>query len=394
MKKIYCLLLFIGIPFSIHAQNATIQTIINSVHIDTLMLHVAEISGEMGITINGVTDTIKSRNKNKPGNELCFKYVRDKFISYGYQVDSMSFLTTGKNIWAIKPGMVHTTQPVIICAHYDAMPATGSIAPAADDDGSGVSAVLEAARVLAAYDFEYTILFALWDEEEYSLAGSFAYAAACSTAHDTIHGVINMDAIAYDSDNDSVARVHTRPPGNSEEIADTVVAVNMDYNIGLDLILVNPGATYSDHQSFWQKNYGAVLMIQDWEGNSNPHYHLATDRLQYFNIPYYHKLARLSIGSAAAFAVPYVPSTAGIDQEISEVVKLYPNPTRDVLNIRWNTEYENIQVLDMLGKVVYTSLLVKGAKNTSIDLNGIDGGIYFVQLIKGNQQVVKRFIKN
>lgn len=398
MKKYFYAIAFVLFPITLNAQTLTIQAIIDSVNIDSLMFKVEEISGERGVFINGVEDTIYSRNRAKPGNEIAFKYIRDKLISYGYQVDSSTFGSTGgKNIWAIKPGMVYASQPVILCAHYDAMPGgvSQNVAPAADDDGSGVAAVLEAARVLAGYDFEYTIVFALWDEEEYGLAGSSNYATVADNANDTIHGVINMDAIAHDSDNDSVARVHARPPGNSEEIADTVMAVNIDYNIGLDMILVNPGATYSDHASFWNHNYGAVLMIQDWEGDPNPHYHLVSDLIDYFNIPYFHKLARLSIGSAAAFAVPYIiPVGAGIEDEIIETIKLYPNPSHSVLNIKWQQEYEMIQVVDMLGKVVHTTIITDGAKSASVDVSTFNNGIYFVKLVKGNRQVVKKFIRS
>src|SRR5688572_32572547 len=122
MKRLYYLLLAFCFPTIVVGQNPTIQSIVNMVNIDTLMLRVNEISGEVGVVVNGVTDTIKSRNKNRPGNELCFKYARDKFIEYGYTVDSMTFGATGKNLWAYKPGMVFNSQPVIICAHYDAMP--------------------------------------------------------------------------------------------------------------------------------------------------------------------------------------------------------------------------------------------------------------------------------
>jgi hypothetical protein len=394
MKKFSIALILIMMPIVSNAQTLTIQAIIDSVNIDSLMFRVEEISGERGVFFNWGEDNIYSRNKFRPGNELCFKYIRDKFISYGYQVDSMTFGSNGKNIWAIKPGMVYGNQTVIICAHYDAMP-NNAIAPAADDDGSGVAAVLEAARVLAGYDFEYPIVFALWDEEEYSLAGSGAFATAAFNGGDTIHAVFNMDAIAHDSDNDSVARVHARPPGNSEEIADTVIAVNLDYNIGLNMVLVNPGATYSDHQSFWQRNFGAVLLIQDWEGDPNPHYHLVTDLVDYFNIPYFHKLARLTIASAAAFAVPYVtPVGMGIDDEMIESMKLYPNPSNSVINIKWQQEYERIEIVDMLGKVLTTMSIVEGANHTSVDINAFSQGIYFARLVNGKHKVVKKFIKN
>lgn len=394
MKKILYAIAIAVLPIVSHAQISSIQAILDSVNIDTLMFRTEELSGERGVFVNGVVDTIFSRNRNRPGNELAFKFIRNKLISYGYQVDSASFgAAGGKNIWAKKPGMLYPNKKVVLCAHYDAMP-NGPISPGADDNAASVATVLEAARILIDYDFEYTIIFALWDDEEYGLLGSANYANSAYVDNDSIHGVINMDAIAHDSDNDAVARVHAKPIGNSEAIADTVLSVNLEYNIGLNMILVNPGATYSDHASFWNRSYGAVLMIQDWDNDANPHYHLASDSIYYFNIPYFHKLARLSIGSAAAFAVPYeTPIDLGITEESLEAVQLNPNPTNGLLTIKWMKEYKIIQIVDLSGKVLYSAALTNGAKFTSIDVSSFNKGVHFLKLINGNNQVMKKFIK-
>ena len=394
MKKIFYTIIIATLPCISNAQILSIQAILDSVNIDTLMFRTEEISGERGVFLNGAVDTIFSRNRNKPGNELAFKFIRNKLISYGYQVDSASFGTAGgKNIWAKKPGMLYPNKKVILCAHYDAMP-NGPISPGADDNGASVATVLEAARILIDYDFEYTLIFALWDDEEYGLLGSANYANSAYVANDSIHAVINMDAIAHDSDNDAIARVHAKPIGNSQAIADTVLSVNMEYNIGLNMILVNPGATYSDHASFWNRNYGAVLMIQDWDNDPNPNYHLASDSISSFNIPYFHKLARLSIGSAAAFAVPYeTPSGQGIKEEVLEEVNLNPNPTNGILTIKWKQEYKMIQIVDLSGKVLYSAALTNGAKFTSIDVSSFNKGVHFLKLINENGQVIKKFIK-
>jgi hypothetical protein len=394
MKKILYAIAITVLPIVSHAQISSIQAILDSVNIDTLMFRTEELSGERGVFVNGVVDTIFSRNRNRPGNELAFKFIRNKLISYGYQVDSASFGSSGgKNIWAKKTGMLYPNKKVILCAHYDAMP-NGPISPGADDNGAGVATVLEAARILIDYNFEYTIVFALWDDEEYGLLGSANYANSAYVADDTIHGVINMDAIAHDSDNDAVARVHAKPIGNSEAIADTVLSVNLEYNIGLNMILVNPGATYSDHASFWNRDYGAVLMIQDWDNDPNPQYHLASDSIYYFNIPYFHKLARLSIGSAAAFAVPYeTPVDIGIKEEVLEEINLNPNPTNGILTIKWMKEYKMIQIVDFSGKVLYSAALTNGATNTTIDVSALNKGVHFLKLINENTQVMKKFIK-
>ena len=111
--------------------------------------------------------------------------------------------------------------------------------------------MLEAARVLSQESFPYTIIFALWDEEEQGLVGSDYYANQASANGDSILGVINLDMIAWDSDNDDIAEIHTRSVGNSYDLKDKMVEVNSAYNINLDLQIDDPGTNASDHKSFW-----------------------------------------------------------------------------------------------------------------------------------------------
>ena len=54
-----------------------------------------------------------------------------------------------------------------------------------------------------------------------------------------------------------------------------------------EVITINPGATYSDHASFWSNNFGAILLIE-YDYDFNPYYHSANDLIQYFNMNYYH----------------------------------------------------------------------------------------------------------
>jgi hypothetical protein len=193
-----------------------------------------------------------------------------------------------------------------------------------------VAAVLELARLIQDIPFERSILFALWDEEEQGKIGSEFYAGVAAANDMLITGVVNMDAIAYDGNGDTKARIHTRPIANSLAIADTVFAVRADYGIDLDLLLTNPGATYSDHASFWTEGYGAVLVIEEFGADGNPYYHTPNDRVIHFDIPYYEKLAKLSMASLAALAVP-----SGELQSVPEGPALtvglyaYPNPATD-----------------------------------------------------------------
>ena len=147
---------------------------------------------------------------------------------------------------------------------------------------------------------------------------------------EAIVGVVNMDAIAFDGNGDRKARVHARPVANSMAIADTVFAILDRYTIDIDLLLTTPGETYSDHASFWSAGYGAVLVIEEFAGDGNPGYHTPNDRVQNFDVPYFEKLAKLSIGSAAALAIPFDP-TAAVGHPVLDsedlAIYAYPNPT-------------------------------------------------------------------
>ena len=161
--------------------------------------------------------------------------------------------------------------------------------------------MLEAARILSQYTSKYTIIYALWDEEEQGLVGAYYYAQQAYTAGDSILGVLNMDMIAWDSNSDYIADVHTRPIGTSIYLKDKIIETNNLYSLGLNIDVKNPGSTYSDHAAFWNYNFGAILLIEDGTDFNN-YYHTTNDKVQYFNQPYYLMMSRATIGTLAALA--------------------------------------------------------------------------------------------
>ena len=303
MKKILLALLFslFIIPGNTYSQSPVVESIINQTNLDSLIFFVEELSGEVQTIIGGTPYTIVSRHKNQPSNDKAADYIEQKLEYYGLDVYNQSFSSSGRNVFGVLTGTEYPNQIWMICAHYDDMP-SGSVAPGADDNASGTATVLEAARVLSQESFPYTIIFALWDEEEQGLVGSNYYANQAATNGDSILGVINLDMIAWDSDNDDIAEIHTRSVGNSYDIKDKMVEVNSVYNIDLNLQIDDPGTNASDHKSFWDVGYGAILLIEDWQDFKN-YYHTTNDKVQYFNQPYYHKMSKLALGTLATFAL-------------------------------------------------------------------------------------------
>ena len=302
MKKILQLLVIsLLLAGSVYSQNTTVQQVINSVNIDTLIYFVRELSGDVQTTIGGQPYTILSRHKNQPGNDKSADYIKERLQYYGLTAVDQWWSSTGRNVYASQTGTDFPNRYFIICAHYDDMP-SGTIAPGADDNASGTAAVLEAARVLSQYSFPFTIVYALWDEEEQGLIGSAYFANQASAAGDSILGVINLDMIAYDGNNDGKFEIHTRSVGTSLELKDEILDVNTTYNIGITPIIKNPGSTYSDHASFWNRGYGAILLIED-NNDFHPYYHTVNDKIQYFNVPYFEKMSKLAIGTLTKLAL-------------------------------------------------------------------------------------------
>jgi len=300
IKKLFFLFSFFIFCSNLFPQSPVVQQILNSVSQDSMVKFVKELSGVIPTIINGTSQTIVSRNKNSPSNALAETYIKQKLQNYGMTTTIQSFSTTGKNVLGVQTGTEFPNKKYIICAHFDDMP-SGTLAPGADDNGSGTAAVIEAARVFSQHSFPFTIVYALWDEEEQGLVGSEYYATQAANAGDSILGVINLDMIAYDSNNDGNADVHTSSVANTTALKDKMLEVNLVYGINLDLDVV-PAQPYSDHQSFLNHGYGAILLIED-DNDFNAYYHTTSDLFQYYNQPYFVKSAKLAYATLATFAL-------------------------------------------------------------------------------------------
>jgi hypothetical protein len=299
-KTLLTFMILFGIQSYLYSQSPTIQAIINQTNIDSLLYFVEELSGEVSTIIGGSPYTIVSRHKNQPSNDKAADYIKQKLNSYGLVTYDQIFSSTGRNVYGVQLGSLYPNKKYIICAHYDDMP-SGTIAPGADDNASGTAAVIEAARIFTQYNSEYTIIYALWDEEEQGLIGSDYYAQQAFNAGDSIMGVINLDMITYDSNNNNIADLHTRPIGTSIFLKDKMVEINNLYNLGLTLDIKNPGGSGSDHWSFWNYNFGAILLIEDGS-DFNAYYHTVNDRVQYFNMPYFLKMSQAALGTVATLS--------------------------------------------------------------------------------------------
>ncbi len=367
MKKrtittILCALLIVNVSYS-----QSIQDIINQVSNANLQLSVNELSGEQAAMINGSMQTITSRVENN--NDLAADYIEERLLALpNLSVSIQNFNTNGKNIIATQLGQTNADDIYIVCAHYDSVTTF-----CADDNATGVSAVLEIARILSTQCIDNTIVYALWDEEELGLRGANYYAqqAADETngnTRDNILAVLNMDMIGYDGDapgtaGDNEFDIDVRNFDNSLGIKDDLLDILNTYTFDLNPIVVNPGTTASDHARFWNQGYSAVLVGESWEtDDETPNYHSSNDRAVDIDFQYMTELTKL--------VTAYMTTKAGL-------IALDNTVTQTATNITSNDNSASYQWYNC-----DTDSAITGATNQTY--TPVSGGNYAVEVSNGS----------
>jgi Zn-dependent M28 family amino/carboxypeptidase len=273
----------------------------------------AQLSGETAATIGGTPYTITTRNtlSGQPV-QAATQYAYEHLQQLGLAANYHSWANcdiAGRNVVGILTGTLTPNEIVLITAHLDDMPSRGR-APGADDNASGSVGVMVAAEIMSQYHFERTVRFVFFTGEEQGLCGSEIYASDTAAAGEDIIAVYNMDMIAYDSTGGPTLRLHTRTVGNPGYASDLAIAsvftnVVASYGVNLAPIIDPDGISASDHYSFWQAGYPALLAIEDDVDDFNDYYHTVNDNLSHVNLAYFTNFVRASVGTAAHLARPY-----------------------------------------------------------------------------------------
>lgn len=377
--------------------DAQITTILQAVSPDSLMGRVRELCGEFTVTVNGNPALIANRldGFETQNNELAGDYLEEQLGMYGMEVRSERFQNRGRNIIAVQHGKTHPDIKYIICAHYDA---ARFEYPGADDNASGTAAVMEAARLLSQFDFKYTIEYCLWDAEERGLVGSRVYAQAARQRGDSIIGVINLDMIGYDSDNDMVATLeHNTEAGL--ELVWIMQSINTTYDVGLDLVTRKRSSTPSDNYSFTQSGYPSFLFIEDW-ADFNVNYHGPRDTPDNLNAQYFAAITRVAIGGLVQLAGLTTQLSADLLPHAGSTPVLHtpwPHPVRDHARVSFSVEKPGplrVELLDLMGRriaVLADGMYSTGTHTAFLNAAGLPAGVYLLRM-RGADAVVHRRI--
>jgi Zn-dependent M28 family amino/carboxypeptidase len=220
-------------------------------------------------------------------NELrSFGYTDTFYHSFKSTIDNEEFEL--RNIVCEKKGI--DDKLVMVCAHYDcvmnSMEDSVSRAPGANDNGSGVSAIIEIARILANENLRHSVQFVFFSGEEQGLLGSKSYAKYIKENRMDLYRLINLDMIGYsffapntviiERDNNINVKHNQVRKNDTESIEFGDMMKDMTSAVGLKFYL---DSIYdSDYESFEAKGY-VVIGAYDGSANplKNPHYHSSSD---------------------------------------------------------------------------------------------------------------------
>lgn len=242
-------------------------------------------------------------------------YIRHTFEASGYEVAADPFLFEGREFcnWiASRPGS-REIPDLIVGAHFDAVPGS----PGADDNASGVAALLEVARAAAISHTKHNIHFAAFHMEEYGMAGSQSYAAKRSSSlraaakAGIFKGMLSLEMIGYTSkERNSQKMPALLQPfypstgdflalvGEEDSTAFLKEAEGAFQQTGMRLETLTvpmkgkvfPEVRLSDHSPFWDEGLPALL-VTDTSFFRNPYYHLVSDTLETLDLAFLQKAA-------------------------------------------------------------------------------------------------------
>ena len=193
-----------------------------------------------------------------------------------------------KNVVYHKQGA--TNKILFFCAHYDTILQTDpndieSRAPGADDNASGVCALIEMARIISQLNFEYSIRFVFFSGEEQWFWGSRHYAQYIKDKKEELHAVVNLDMCGepgslvtkdttnVDIDDGTTGSVSTNNAA-SQILGQKMEQMAIDYT---NLRVEFDPIAFSDYMPFEAHGYVCIGATDGSAVDSNNHYHSDTD---------------------------------------------------------------------------------------------------------------------
>ncbi|MCP4229602.1 MAG: M20/M25/M40 family metallo-hydrolase [bacterium] len=268
---------------------------------------------------NGLMDIVNhlssyhSRYVGYPDNITACNWIEDEFGENFRCTTELDYFDadppgeygpfTVPNVLCTLPGITSPEEYVIVCAHLDSWAPEcftdpNAPAPGADDNATGVAAVMEAARILSHFAFDRSVIFAAWNAEEIGFVGSEHYISDAYDDGMNIYCGLNGDVLGYDPD-ELKDCVVIRDPNDNEFYQ--ILGDNIEDYTTLEWEISYSGR--SDQQSFWNYGYDATALYEGIN-DGNPTINSRHDTIDLLHPPFFEQVVRGFVATAFELAEP------------------------------------------------------------------------------------------
>ncbi len=339
---------------------------------------------------HGVKTTGSAANAN------ALNWLKTTYQSMGYtaaqiQEDPFTYGSFGssKNLVVTKTGTLYPNTFVIICGHFDTVNG-----PGANDNGSGTSVILEAARILRDVPTEYSIKFIHFSGEEQGLLGSNHYVNNVVNATNpkmSIRVVFNLDQVggAAGTVNNTVYCDVDQSAPSSNNAASQSMATQLATCTALysPLQTIYGPAYASDYVPF--ENNGEII-TGFYEVNHANVAHTANDTFANMDPVYVFNIGKAAVGALQHFAIATTSlSTAETNSGLNSI-EIFPNPASDYFTINFgkqNVVNFEVELLNAEGR-----MLLQTKNQKTISLNGFPAGTYICKITADSETAVRKII--
>jgi hypothetical protein len=371
MKKLAAVLVALNIFFSSFSQEIVerdpqIVKMVQDVSADSLRSYINKLVSF------GTRHTLSTQTDPGKGIGAARNWVLSRFNEFAKQsggrltafIDTTTLAADGRrvdvpvllgNVVAKLQGADPTDNRIfIISGHLDSRNSNEmnrvNDAPGANDDGSGVAAVIECARIMSKYSFPATIIFVAVSGEEQSLLGSTFMAEKAKRENWNVEAVLNNDIMGSNNSNETnninnnqvrvfseaysvldtgraflnIRSLGLENDGKARQLARYVKEIGERYVDNLEIVMVYRNDRFlrgGDHLPYVQRGYAAVRITEMNENYNHQHQDVRVENgIQYGDLPefvdfeYLRKNTAMNLSNLANLAkAPSMPQEVRVD---------------------------------------------------------------------------------
>ena len=315
------LLLLLSVSVSVVAEDSSNLShrgdeLLTLVQSDVLKAQVVALQDNINL---GNSHAYRTRSAHhREATENTVRYIKSQFRRSARLQISEQVFGGIRNVVAVLPPRLDSTSKrvFVVCAHYDTQASRepnwnplASTAPGANNNGTGVAAMLEIAFLLSRYEYDHELRFVALGSEELGFLGSRQYVRQASAikingdsdiafAREKIIAVFNLDMFGFNWKSDLVEIIANN---DSAWISHALIIANGWYGVDLKIRRTQDEfIDISSHKPFWDNGYSAVTLTESstpWRDSqnydANPFYHTAADTADKVNFDLVKKVTQL-----------------------------------------------------------------------------------------------------